>query len=458
MSLIHHLQQFNGMRVALVGLARSNLPLIEPLHQAGAQLILCDKKTDWTQLEDWQAKGVELHFGDDYLSGWAADYILRSPGIRPDIGSLPQQEESGAVITSEIELFFDACPCFTYAVTGSDGKTTTTSLIAAILEAAGETVHLGGNIGTPLLPKIHEVNTADIAVAELSSFMLMTFKNSADVAVLTNISPNHLDWHTDYAEYKSAKETIFRHQTEIQTVVLNRDNYESYKLHGNARGRVVTFGIDNDADITLAGKVVTAFGKPIIHIADWKLPGRYNIENLLAAIAATYSRVPDAAMVKAIRNFHGVQHRLEWVRNLNGVNWYNNSIATSPSRVITSLTAFDDKIILIAGGAEKGIAFDELAAALPNHVKQLILTGEAAANLIEAAATKIDGCPPIHRAKTMEGAVRIAAELAQSGDNVALMPGCTAFDAYADFAARGEDFMQLVNLLPSSSQPKLESL
>ncbi|MCL2547015.1 MAG: UDP-N-acetylmuramoyl-L-alanine--D-glutamate ligase [Oscillospiraceae bacterium] len=444
--LTDYFQAFAGKRVALLGLARSNLPLVEPLYAAGATLILCDKdiKEGFAQLPRWQAMGCELHFGDDYLSGWEADVVIRTPGIRPDIGRLPEMAAKGAVITSEMELFFERCPCMTYAVTGSDGKTTTTSLIAAMVEQSGVKTWLGGNIGHPLLPMIDKISKGDRVVVELSSFQLMGMKRSADVAVLTNISPNHLDWHKDYDEYKQAKETIFRYQAAEQTVVLNRDNYESYKLHGRAKGNVVTFGIDNDANITIKGGKLTVFGTEIMDMADWKLPGRYNAENLLAAVGATWDRVPLHAIVTAAKNFTGVEHRLEWVRRHNGVDYYNNSIATSPSRVVASLKAYEKKIILIAGGAEKGIPFDELAAELPVHVKHLILTGNSAARQIEAAAKATDNCPPIMRVDTMQQAVEAAACLAGEGDTVALMPACTAFDAYKDFAARGEDFKRLV--------------
>lgn len=444
--------RFAGKRVALLGLARSNMPLLEPLLAVGATVVLCDedksKRFDEMQVAAWRALGCEVHLGDGYLNGWDADAVFRTPGIRPDVGRLPELAARGTLLTSEMELFFDCCPCPILGVTGSDGKTTTTSLVAAILQQAGKRVWLGGNIGTPLLPQLDKMAPDDIAVVELSSFQLMTMTESCTGAVVTNLSPNHMDWHRDYDEYCRAKELIFVHQNADGLLVLNADNADCVALRGHAPGRVVTFGLRNDADVTVRDGQVVAFGQTVLPRDDWKLPGNAFLEDMLAAVALTWEWADTASIVQAVRAFRGVEHRLEWVARKNGVDYYNDSIASGPTRTMAGLRAFDQRIILIAGGKDKKVPFDELAAMLPAHVKHLILLGHSAAPLIVAAAEKVDGCPPMVQVDTMERAVALAAQLAVPGDVVALSPAGTSFDMFDDFAQRGRVFKKLVKELP----------
>ena len=436
-------RSFSGKRVALLGLARSNLPLIEPLQQAGAELVLLDKsEDDRPELDNWKRSGFELHLGKDYLQ-FQADVVFRTPGIRPDAGCLPALAATGTVLTSEMEAFFQLCPCPIVGVTGSDGKSTTTSLIAAMLKAAGHRVFLGGNLGHPLLSRVPQIESGDIAVVELSSFQLMTMRRSPEVAVVTNLSPNHLNWHTDYAEYIDAKKNIFLHQKLEDTVVLNADCCETASLSAQARGNLLWFSRCAEANACLRGPDLLYNGAFVMKADELQLPGRHFLEDLCAAVAAAGRWASPKAMRGAAAAFGGVEHRLEWVGKFGGVSYYNDSIATSPNRAVAGLNAFDRKVILIAGGKDKGIPFTQLAQALPLCAKEVIVTGEALGAILEAAQA-VAGCPPIHRADNMAAAVGLAASLASDGDIVLLSPACTAFDAYPDFEVRGRHFKTLV--------------
>ena len=354
-------------------------------------------------------------------------------------------------------MFFHVCPCKTIAVTGSDGKTTTTTLIAKLLEAAGYHVHLGGNIGRPLLPDIESIQPDDLAVLELSSFQLMTMDTSADIAVVTNLAPNHLDVHKGMEEYIAAKKNIFLYQNAQQKVVLNRDNDITYSFVPEANGQVTLFSRQNHLDegVVLEDGVICVKKdgntRKVLPVADILLPGVHNIENYEAAIGAVDGLVPDETIRQFAATFGGVEHRIELVRELHGVKYYNDSIASSPSRTMAGLRSFSQKVILIAGGYDKHIPYDVLGPDLVAHVKAMVLTG-ATAPKIQAAAEQALGYDaqalPIYTIDDFADAVHKAVELAQPGDVVILSPASASFDKFKNFMVRGDTFKDLIRALP----------
>ena len=356
-----------------------------------------------------------------------------------------------------METFFDLCPCRIYGVTGSDGKTTTTTLISEMLAKTGRRVYKGGNIGKALLPLIETIREEDAAVVELSSFQLISMRRSPDVAVITNISPNHLDVHGTMEEYIGCKVNLIAHQNAYSKTVLNLDNAQTAALAEQVRGRLLWFtrqqkperGTFLDAEGWLcyaeAGKT-----QRIVRAEDIRIPGLHNVENYLAAIAAVWGEVPAETIVEVAKTFGGVEHRIEFVRELNGVKWYNDSIATSPTRVLAGLRSFNQRLIVIAGGYDKKIPFEPMAETVNQRVKILILMGVTAPK-IEKAVTEDPSYDPaklqIVHAASMEEAVQEAKELAQPGDIVTLSPACASFDLYPNFEARGQHFKNLVKEL-----------
>ena len=450
-----YLDSLRGRSVAVIGIGVSNRPLIRLLLDRGIAVTGRDKKTDLGDLgAELAAHGCRLQLGADYLRDLTEDVIFRTPGLRPDVPELSAAVERGSVLTSEMEVFFDVCPCPLIAVTGSDGKTTTTTIIAKLLEAAGKTVHLGGNIGRPLLCDTPDIAPDDLAVLELSSFQLMTMAKSPHIAVMTNLSPNHLDVHKSYEEYIAAKENIFTHQTAQDIAVFNVDNEETVRCAAKAPGRVRWFSRKREvADgVFLRGTSVVcrdaAGERTVMDVADIRLPGVHNIENYMAAIAAMDGMVTDETIRDFARRFGGVEHRIELVRELDGVKWYNDSIASSPSRTIAGLRSFPQKVILIAGGKDKGISYDALGPEINEHVKALILCG-ATAGVIRAAAEKAANYAglPITEVDSYPAAVELARETAGPGDVVILSPASTSFDRFANFMERGQVFRALVNAL-----------
>lgn len=360
-----YLSSLRNKTVAVIGIGVSNRPLIELLLSRGVAVTACDKKDRATLgalAEELVGKGCRLRLGPDYLKDLTEDVIFRTPGMRPDLPELNAAVERGSTLTSEMEVFFEVCPCPILAVTGSDGKTTTTTIIAELLRAAGKTVHLGGNIGHPLLSETGGMKAEDIAVLELSSFQLMTMTRSPHIAVVTNLAPNHLDVHKDYAEYISAKENIFTHQSASDIAVFNADNEVTRSFVGRQRGALRTFSrreaVEQGAylapDDAGEGQAIWMSNengrRQVLPLAGIKLPGIHNVENYMAAIAAVDRLVPDGIIRDFAKNFGGVEHRIELVRELDGVRYYNDSIASSPSRTIAGLNSFPEKVILIAGG------------------------------------------------------------------------------------------------------------
>ena len=450
-----YFDSLSDKKVAVLGIGVSNRPLIRMLLARGIHVLACDKtpreKLDEEVLSLEQA-GAVLHVGEGYLDDVQADIVFRTPGMHPDIPVLRQLRRTGAEITSEMEAFFEVCPCRIIAVTGSDGKTTTTTLIAKILEHAGHRVWIGGNIGVPLLPRAAEMQPTDIAVVELSSFQLMTMKRSADIAVVTNVAPNHLDVHQDMAEYVQAKKNVFEHQTKDGKVVLNFDNAITRGFAADAKGAVEFFSRQTRPEngVYLENGVIFRNGKQIMDAADIRIPGVHNIENYMAAACAVEGLAVDGDVDAVARTFAGVEHRIEFVRELDGVKYYNDSIASSPSRTIAGLHSFNQKLILLAGGYDKHIPFDTLGPEICAHVRLLILCGATSGKIeaaVKAAPAYRAGQPEILHANTLEEAVRLARTHAVSGDIVTLSPACAAFDQFKNFMVRGETYKKLIQEL-----------
>ncbi len=451
-----------GRKVAFIGAGVSHRECIEIFCRKGAVVTLCDKKPDLEAFGAYggvlEELGVKLSLGEHYLDGLRGqDMILRTPGFEYYTPELQAALEAGTQVTSEMELFFELCPCPKIAVTGSDGKTTTTTLIAEMLRAAGRTVHLGGNLGRALLPVVDSIRPEDLAVVELSSFQLISMRRSPEVAVVTNVTPNHLDHHKDMQEYIDAKRNILLYQGPDSRAVLGYENAVTREMEKDVKGTFKWFTrfstVDNGGFLREDGWLCMADSgtvTPIVHKGEVGLRGEHNLENLLAAMSAAWGMVPVETMAQVAREFQGVEHRIEPVRTRNGVQWFNDSIATSPTRVIAGLRAFEQKLIIIAGGSDKGISFAPLAPELIAHVKVLILTG-ATADKIEAAVKADPGFAAsglkILRADGMEQAVRLADREAKAGDIVSLSPACASFDCYPNFEARGRHYKKLVNAL-----------
>ena len=457
MNFEEYLDSLQDKTVAVIGIGVSNQPLIKLLLDRGIAVTACDKK-DRESLgivaEQLEANGCRLRLGEKYLDGLTEDVIFRTPGMRPDLPQLTAAVERGSTLTSEMEVFFEVCPCPKIAVTGSDGKTTTTTIIAELLRRAGKTVHLGGNIGHPLLAETEGMKPEDVAVLELSSFQLMTMTRSPHIAVVTNLAPNHLDVHKDFQEYIDAKENIFTHQSAEDIAVFNADNPYTLEEASRAVGRARLFSRQKELEdgVFLRGDAIIArhdgAERQVMTTADIKLPGVHNIENYMAAIAAVDGLVPDEVIRDFAREFGGVEHRIELIRTRKGVRWYNDSIASSPSRTIAGLNSFREKVILIAGGKDKGISYEGLGPVINDHVKLLILCGATAGVIRQSTeqASNYEGLEIVDVADYHQ-AVALADSRAQDGDVVILSPASTSFDRFANFMERGRVFKDIVNSL-----------
>ena len=456
-----------GKKVAFIGAGVSHKTLIKEFVELGAHVTLCDQKKSVEDFGDYAATirelGIDLSLGENYLDGFKGqDIIMRTPGF---VGYFekPLQDAmaAGTMVTSEVELFFDFCPCEIVAVTGSDGKTTTTTLISKFYEAAGRKVHLGGNIGAALLPMLPEVAPEDVAVVELSSFQLISMHSSPNIAVVTNVTPNHLDHHKDMQEYIDAKRNILLYQKQPCRAVLGYENEISRSMQKDCKGKQVWFTRLHDTDngaflrkednmLCMAEDGVVT---PFLAQKDVKLRGLHNIENLLAAAAAVWGEVPVEAIQKVGSTFTGVEHRIEPVRTLDGVLYYNDSIGTSPTRTIAGLRSFGQKVILIAGGYDKHIPYEPLAPEVVAHVKNLVLMG-ATGPRIEKAVREDPGFNeaelPIQHADNMQHAVELARACAKPGDIIILSPASASFDLYPNFEVRGREFKKIVNELKGS--------
>lgn len=455
-------KSMSGKRVAVLGIGVSNTPLMKYLSKLGCIITAFDK-ADAGCLSEYTHKlkdcKIEYSLGEEYLNKLSGfDIIFKTPVIRHDIPELISESKRGALITSEMDVFLDLCPAQTFCVTGSDGKTTTATLIHMMLKQEGYRCWLGGNIGTPLLDKIDSIAQTDKVVLELSSFQLMTMKHSTDIAVITNITPNHLDIHTSMREYIDAKKNIFKYQRQDSALVLNRDDLISGDFGIEAKGAVKYFSknkIDgigaylNDEIVLYKDKKGI---KQILDIKSVRLPGMHNIENYMAATAA----VADHASVESIRrvaySFKGVEHRLETVRELNGIRFINDSIASSPNRTIAGLNSFPHKVILIAGGKDKKLDYSIIGPAIRAKVKYMALVGQTSDTIEKAYLSEMklhpDEAPiEVDKFNTLEKAVESAYKNARHGDTVLFSPASTSFDMFKNFEKRGERFKEIVNSL-----------
>ena len=447
-------QYFHSLKdkkIAVLGLGVSNRPLVRLLLDFGCQVTGCDKtpreKLDGEVLELEKA-GCTLHVGENYLDGVEADVVFRTPGMHPANPAIQALVSRGAQVTSEMEVFFEVCPCTILAVTGSDGKTTTTTLVSEMLKTEGKTVWLGGNIGTPLLPLVRQMQPSDFAVVELSSFQLMDMKRSPARAVITNLAPNHLDIHKDMAEYVQAKTNIFHYQDESGILILNADNPITAAFRGN--GKTLFFSRQKEADVCLVDGVICRHGEKVLKASEILIPGVHNVENYMAAIAMVDGLVSDETIRQVARTFGGVEHRIELVRVKDGVRFYNDSIASSPSRTIAGLRSFPEKVILIAGGYDKHIPYDVLGPEICAHVKKLFLGGATGGKIRQAVISCPEYDPKaleITDCGSFEPAVRAAAAAAKAGDVVLMSPASAAFDQFKNFMVRGDFYKKLVKEL-----------
>ncbi len=456
----------------MLGFARSNKPLTALLCSSGARVIVHDKNKDVVNDEKYisfSEMGVGFELGECYLEGGLdADFIFRSPGFRPDMPEISEAVKGGAILSSEMELFFEICPCPIIGITGSDGKTTTTTLTHLFLktefEGSDRAAYVGGNIGAPLLPLVFEMSEKDVAVVELSSFQLQTVRRSPSRALITNVTPNHLNWHTDMDEYITAKCNICRHEG-CEMLVANAENDITREIAKNsdlnityfsskksAYSEIVPFFKENATAIyEKDGVIYVDDGKsavPVTKTEDIILPGRHNVENYMSAIALTQGLVSPCTVQKVAKTFKGVEHRLEFVREIDGVKYYNSSIDSSPTRTAAALGALKKAPIIICGGSEKGVPFDGLARDLCTKTKAVVLTGQSAPNIL----AEIEKCPMYDREKLtvkhipdFRDAVITARALAVCGDIVLLSPACASFDRFRDFAERGNYFKEIVH-------------
>jgi len=451
-------KNLNNKKVAIIGLGVSNEPLIDYLYNLKAKISVFDKRTeekiDTNILKKIQKYNIDKYFGENYLSKLKDfDIIFKSPSCRPDLPEIQAEIERGAKLTSEIELVLELAPCKIVAVTGSDGKTTTTSLIYEILKNKYK-CYLGGNIGIPLFTQIKDMKPEDIVVLELSSFQLMTMQKSPNIAVVTNVTPNHLDIHKSYEEYMEAKANIFKNQEENDILILNNDNEITKNFVKQANGKVILFSskekiengvIYHDGIIKV---VEDGLRRHILKLKDTNLRGIHNAENICAAIAATKELVEIEDQISAIKKFQGVQHRLEFVKEINGVKWYNDSIASSPTRTIAGLNSFDEEIVLIAGGYDKHLDYEPIAEPILNKVKTLILMGQTAGKIYNSVKQKqeeTNKAIDIYKVDSLEEAIEKAAKYAKTNQIVLFSPASASFDMFKNFEERGNKFKELVN-------------
>ena len=437
---------FRGKTVAFIGLGVSNLPIAELFVSAGVRCTVRANKTpdDQTPLSLLKEHGVPFTFGEGYLANLDEDVLFLAPAVRPDLPELRQAAERGAVITSEMQEFFRLCPCKCIGVTGSDGKTTTTTLVARLLEAAGHRVHLGGNIGKNLLIQLDDIRAEDYAVVELSSFQLFKMNLSPEIALITNLAPNHLDWHKGMEEYADAKANIFSHQGKDGLLILNRDDPYAERYAAQANGRILWIsGQEKLPDgVWFDGEGIHRGGKLLLREEDILLVGRHNRYNYAQALAALGELVPVEAARTVARTFGGVEHRIEFLREKGGVKFYNSSIDSSPSRTAACLNSFAQKVIVICGGYDKKIPLQPLGPLFSEKAKAAVLCG-ATAEKIEEVLLSV-GYKNYVRETDFEKAVLTAVQMAEPGDCIVLSPAAASFDMFKNFAERGETFRRIV--------------
>ena len=456
------LEEFNEYikyrKVAVIGLGVSNIPLIDYLYIHKANVTVFDDRTIDELPQDIITKitnyGFAFSFGEKSLNKLNNfDLIFRSPSCLPTKPELEAESQRGAIITTEIELLMKMCPSKIIGITGSDGKTTTTSLVNSILQKAGYKTFLGGNIGTPLFTKLDEMTPEDIVVLELSSFQLMGMEISPQIAAITNITPNHLNIHKDYEEYIEAKKNIFKNQDENGILVLNYDNEITKNCSKEANGKVVFFSskekLDNGyiVDDDIVKECNDKIRKHIIATDDIVLRGKHNLENIATALAITSTLVDIDVAIEAIKEFKPVPHRIEFVKEIDGVKWYNDSASSSPTRTLSGINAFKEDIVLIAGGYDKNLDYTPLAKPILQKVKTLILIGQTANKIFDAVKNEMDEQNKevkIYMADSLEQATEIAKKHAHPGQVVLFSPASASFDMFKNFADRGNKFKEIV--------------
>ncbi len=456
------LEEFNNYiryrKVAIIGLGVSNLPLLEYFHEKKAKVTVFDSREIAEMPKEIMDKiteySMEFSLGKNYLSKLQGfDLIMRSPSCLPTVPELEEEAERGAIVTTEVELLMKMCPCKIIGITGSDGKTTTTTLISEIIKAGGYTCHVGGNIGTPLFTKLAEIKQEDIVVLELSSFQLMGMEISPDIAVMTNITPNHLNVHKDYQEYIEAKKNIFKFQNKEGILIVNYDNDITREASLQARGKVIYFSskhkLDNGyiVDEEMIKKCEDKLRKHLLNTKEITIRGKHNYENIAAAIAATSTLVDIDTATEVCKSFKGVEHRIEFVKEINNVKWYNDSASSSPTRTISGLNAFDEEIVLIAGGADKNLDYTPIAKPIVNKVKVLILMGETAGkifNCVKEEEEKQQKEIKIYTCNSLNQAVILAKRNAEPGQVVLFSPASTSFDMFKNMYDRGRQFKSIL--------------
>ncbi len=457
------LKEFNEYirfrKVAVIGLGVSNLPLLDYLNEVKAQVTVFDERESTQISQDIMNKinlyGYKIEFGKNCLKNLNGfNIIFRSPSCLPTRPELEDEAKRGAIVTTEIEMLMEMCPCKIVGVTGSDGKTTTTSMISAILKKAGYKTYLGGNIGTPLFTKLPEITPDDIVVLELSSFQLMNMKVSPDIAVITNITPNHLNIHKDYQEYIDAKKNIFKHQNENGILILNYDNEITRNCEVEAKGKVIFFSgktkLDNGfiIDDNIVKECEDKVRKHVLDTKEVILRGQHNFQNIATALAATKTLVDQDVAVEAIKEFKPVEHRIEFIREIDGVKWYNDSASSSPTRTISGINAFDENIVLIAGGYDKNLDYEPIAKPILDKVTTLILIGQTAEKIYDTVKNeeeKSNKKVNIYMCDSLEQTVELAKKFARKGDVVLFSPASASFDMFKNFADRGNKFKNIVN-------------
>lgn len=452
-------KKLKSQKVAVIGLGVSNIPLIEYLHQKYADVTVFDdreeEKLDQIVMNKVKEYGFKFYLGKGNLENLKGfDLIFRSPSCLPTKPELVAEKARGAIVTTEIEQLMKMAQCKIIGITGSDGKTTTTTLTYEILKNAGYTVHLGGNIGIPLFTKLNEIKPEDIIVLELSSFQLMGMEVSPEISAITNITPNHLNIHKDYQEYIEAKKNIFKNQNEEGILVLNADNELTSSCKDEANGKVIMFSskqkLENGfiVDNGIIKECEEGIRRHIIDTKKLKLKGAHNFQNVCTALALTKGLVDTDNAVKIIKEFSGVHHRLELVRTIDGVEWYNDSASTSPTRGISALNAFSDKeIVLIAGGADKNLDYTPIGKPIVEKVQCLILIGQTATKIYDAVKKELEiqnKNLDIHMCETFKQSLDLAKRVAKPGQIVLFSPASTSFDMFKDMYDRGDKFKEEV--------------
>lgn len=445
-------ENIKGKKVAVLGLGVSNIPAIKYLNKCGAYIFAHDAKVDVNIDSVKNLDNIEFLLGEKSFSNLEQmDYIFRSPGVKPFNEKLEKAVKSGAVLTSEIEEVINLAPCKIIGITGSAGKTTTTTLISKLLEKSGRKIWVGGNIGTTLFEKLDEMKKDDLIVLELSSFQLMTMKKSPNISIVTNIYQDHLDYHRSFEEYYMAKTNIFTHQKKGDVTILNLDDefeskFKNMVKNANIREFSVKTPVENgsyylDGSIYICTCGVT---QKVIDVKDVMLKGMKNYLNICAAICATIDFINLKDIQEVLKEFKGVEHRLEFVDKIDGVEYYNDSISTTPGKASACLSAFDKKIIIIAGGYDKNVDYTDYGKQVVNAAKDIILMGDTKLKIKEAIKKTGDNNISVHDVENMVEAVKLAKKIAKNGDIVVMSPASASFDMYKNYKDRGNHFKELV--------------